>query len=468
MERLLTQVRKLLSLSTVLALVGSQITVRPCLSETVSPSPKTRGFSAPKDDYFSQVTKGHPFRWFDRDMAIRVLIKPGTAVRGFKLKFEEILRNSFQEWEANSSSKIKFQYVTKPPADITCQFVVDLPKEEPSVAGITHYQTSPHHMDVANISIKTTSKIAPITDDEMRATCLHEIGHALGLVNHSPDPHDIMYPFLTQQRALSTRDINTIKLLYEFKPPEPIIELASKPQNDPNYPYPWGNIVLSSDDYDAYTKAIASELLKHHPAFPARPMLECRVSFLVDATGKIFNYRIFQGSANNEFDQKVLSNLLSSLPLPPPPARLLKNKWSKVPIAVNFRSDAWVVPYVEPDANQSEWLNAVEEPSPDQTMKDLEKEKIATPKVIDPNLEPWIISVTQKAQSAWKIEGSGKTEVVVGIRNNGRIAHLVIVQSSKNEAFDKSVLDACMSAEPYPAAPNSSQDTIEVNMLFEH
>lgn len=449
-------------------LAWHQISVRPCFAETVSPSPKTRTFSAPKEDYFKEITSGHPFRWFDRDMAVRVLIKPGAAVLGFKPKFEQILRESFQEWETNSNSKIKFQYVSKPPADITCQFVVDLPKEEPSVGGVTGYRTSPHHMDSANISIKTNCNIAPLTDDLMRGLCLHEIGHALGLVKHSPDPHDVMYPYLAQQRSLSTRDINTIQLLYDFTPPEPIMQFASKPQTDPNYPYPYGNIVLSSDDYDAYTKEIASKLLKHNSPFPARPMLECRVSFLVDSGGNIFNYRIFQGSANNEFDQKVLKSLLTALPLPQAPARLLKNKWSKVPIAFNFRSDGWVVPYVEPDPNQSEWLHSVEEPSPDEMMKAVEKEKITTPKVIDPSLEPWIIEVSQKAHAAWKADGTGKTEVVVGIRNNGRIAHLVVLQSSKNEAFDNSVLNACMSAEPYPAAPKATQDTTEVNLLFEH
>nr|MBP6747915.1 TonB family protein [bacterium] len=173
------------------------------------------------------------------------------------------------------------------------------------------------------------------------------------------------------------------------------------------------------------------------------------------------------GSTNDEFDQKVLTSLLAALPLPPVPEKLRKNQWSKAPLAMIFRSDGWVVPYVEPDPNQSDWLQTIEEPSPDEAMKDLAKDKTATPKVIDPNLEPWIVNVTQKAQGAWKADGSGKTEVVVGIRNNGRIAHLVVVQSSGNESFDNSVLNACMAAEPYPAAPNSTQDTIEVNMLFE-
>lgn len=466
LKEALTQAPKLLFFSVALIAAAQLVFNCPCFAEPISPSQRTRTFSAPKEDYFQQVTKGHPFRWFDRDMAVRVLIKPGAGVPNFKPKFEELLRQSFQEWEASSNSRIKFQYVTEPPADITCQFVTALPKEKPSVAGLTSYQTSPHHMDSAVISIKTSSPIAPLTDDLVHAICLHEIGHALGLVNHSLDPHDVMYPFLAQQKSLSSRDINTIQLLYAFKPPAPLLQLARSPQADPDHPT--GLFGLSSEVYEAYTREVVAKLRKNFAPAPARPMLECTVSCLVDSAGNIFNYRIFQGSTNDEFDQRAITSLLSVLPLPPAPAKLRKNQWSKTPIALNFRSDGWVVPYVEPDPRQSDWLRTIEEPSPDEMMRELAKDKSASPKVIDPNLEPWIVAVTQKAQGAWKMEGSGKTEVVVGIRNNGRIAHLVIVQSSGDEAFDKSVLNACMAAEPYPAAPNSSQDTTEVNMLFEH
>lgn len=458
--------RKLFYLSLVIALSEQIVDAHYCFAETVSPSAKTRTYAAPKQNYFQQITKGHPFRWFDKDMAVRVLIRDGTGVPKFKPRFEEILRQSFQEWEDRSNSKIRFRYVTQPPADITCEFVTDLLQEKSSVAGVTHYQTSPHHMDSAEIKIKTSSTIAPLTDNLMQSICLHEIGHALGLVHHSLDPHDVMYPFLTQQKSLSSRDINTLHLLYDFKPPVPIAQPTQKAQPDTKYPI--GAFGLSSDSYDAYTREVVANLQKNFSPIPTRPMLECTVSCLIDSTGNIFNYRIYQGSTNDEFDQKVLTALLSALPLPPAPKELRKNRWSKAPIALSFRSDGRVVPYVEPDPRQSDWLRTIEQPSPDEMMKDLEKYKIASPKVIDPNLEPWIVTVSEKAHGTWKIDGSGKTEVVVGIRNNGSIAHLVIAQSSGDEVFDNSVLNACMTAEPYPSPPNSSQDTTEVNLLFEH
>lgn len=45
---------------------------------------------------------------------------------------------------------------------------------------------------------------------------LHEIGHALGITNHSSNPADIMFATKTaRQNGLSVRDKNTIKLIYD-------------------------------------------------------------------------------------------------------------------------------------------------------------------------------------------------------------------------------------------------------------
>jgi hypothetical protein len=51
----------------------------------------------------------------------------------------------------------------------------------------------------------------------IRWICLHEIGHALGLMGHSTQHNDVMYssmPLSTNDRSLSERDKNTLKHLY--------------------------------------------------------------------------------------------------------------------------------------------------------------------------------------------------------------------------------------------------------------
>jgi predicted Zn-dependent protease len=51
---------------------------------------------------------------------------------------------------------------------------------------------------------------------DVYATVLHEMGHALGIGGHSPDPQDIMYPSAsaTATTGLSERDRATLAELY--------------------------------------------------------------------------------------------------------------------------------------------------------------------------------------------------------------------------------------------------------------
>ena len=53
--------------------------------------------------------------------------------------------------------------------------------------------------------------------DEIHETVLHEMGHALGLMGHSDDPNDIMFPSVTHrtEKGLSDRDRRTLAALYE-------------------------------------------------------------------------------------------------------------------------------------------------------------------------------------------------------------------------------------------------------------
>lgn len=75
--------------------------------------------------------------------------------------------------------------------------------------------------EIVNAEVKILTKFeGPLTDRELRRVCLHEVGHALGLQGHSPNPDDVMYPVATfiQRTDLSSRDVKTIRLLYAGYP----------------------------------------------------------------------------------------------------------------------------------------------------------------------------------------------------------------------------------------------------------
>lgn len=82
------------------------------------------------------------------------------------------------------------------------------------------YQVPPQAMEV-NLDLIMQKDIA------IRYRCLqniitHELGHALGLLGHSPSDADIMFSVTDEHSRLSKRDINTLKRLYESKTDIPL------------------------------------------------------------------------------------------------------------------------------------------------------------------------------------------------------------------------------------------------------
>lgn len=82
------------------------------------------------------------------------------------------------------------------------------------------YTVPPQVMEV-NLDLIMTK------DMSVRYRCLqnivtHELGHALGLLGHSPCESDIMYPVTDEHSRLSQRDINTLVKLYQSKADIPL------------------------------------------------------------------------------------------------------------------------------------------------------------------------------------------------------------------------------------------------------
>lgn len=184
------------------------------------------------DNYIEQVPldKGI-IRW--SDFPIKFIITNNDNINIPQYYTEEITK-AFSQWQ-NSTGFIKFEQtqnlsdaniivkISQIPSNIcsdgVCRYIVGF--TVPNIKGnilkdmtITLYATDPNK----NF----------FSDKELFNTILHEIGHALGIMGHSYSSEDLMYmssenntfytPYRSSFQYLSSKDINTVELLYKLLP----------------------------------------------------------------------------------------------------------------------------------------------------------------------------------------------------------------------------------------------------------
>lgn len=185
-------------------------------------SPTRPSITTTAANYLPEISANGITRWPPSRMPIKVFIKPGTDVPGYRSQYESTLKQAIADWAQGSNDAVKFTYVaSEPQADIVCSWTNDQSrlssKDEdghavliPDADGILR----------AEILLLTQSPAGKgMTDKYTRRVYLHEIGHALGLSGHSSQPTDIMYRTVDPgdgDSILSARDRNTLSSLYSL------------------------------------------------------------------------------------------------------------------------------------------------------------------------------------------------------------------------------------------------------------
>jgi tetratricopeptide (TPR) repeat protein len=174
------------------------------------------------DNYlaFANAEEGS-VRWTSGRGPLKVFVASANGIKGYLPQFDGELHKALKAWEDASEGKVSFVgQNTREGADITLTWTDNLKDldspDEGGEARVKFGSTGVMHSDIYVLTHNDVSG-RELTPSQMYGVCLHEIGHSLGLLNHSPDVHDIMYfsdRNSIQRPELSERDKNTLKLLY--------------------------------------------------------------------------------------------------------------------------------------------------------------------------------------------------------------------------------------------------------------
>jgi predicted Zn-dependent protease len=136
--------------------------------------------------------------WLELDYPLEVYVKKSFS-KYFKSKFLKYIDYAFTIWKS-ADNRIEFRYVdSDSDADIIISFENNLmDKYDENFLGLTDYVLTNGkriiHSSVEIGMLKFDSEV--VTDGEVKATIIHEIGHALGM-GHSDNEIDLMYPFIS-------------------------------------------------------------------------------------------------------------------------------------------------------------------------------------------------------------------------------------------------------------------------------
>ncbi|MDZ4833482.1 MAG: matrixin family metalloprotease [Candidatus Melainabacteria bacterium] len=234
---------------------------------------KMGSFSNNDPDYLGQLlAENSAHSWAASRVPLKIYIEPTSSARGFLPGFPQIARNAFVIWYQASGKKLSFNFVDNvADADINVEWTDGMlkigdEKYERTKAGLTTTTRRQAGIEHARIQIRTVRAFSkePEPEDRIKETCLHEIGHALGLNGHSSNTSDIMYFGNTARQlpALTRRDKATIARLYQAYQRFPMQGV------DTSFPYPAPatDIPRLTDDNQGDTTGGGEQLGLYQPA----------------------------------------------------------------------------------------------------------------------------------------------------------------------------------------------------------
>lgn len=140
--------------------------------------------------------------WDLDEYPLKVYVKESSS-RYYKSDYKDYVDYAFSVWQ-KADDRIKYTFTNNSrDADVEFVFVENLGKKyEENYLGLTEYETNRDNeieYSKVQISLLKFGK-ETISAGEIKATIVHELGHAFGL-GHSKSENDIMYPYISSDHS---------------------------------------------------------------------------------------------------------------------------------------------------------------------------------------------------------------------------------------------------------------------------
>ena len=189
----------------------------PSSAKALSTVPNQPHASAPlaRGDYFHQQKK--IYRWSDQTRFVLVYIATAAFLPDWQPWHVPLIKDAFADWQHAMNNRLMFIFMNEPTqADITVnwwnQAQVGV---EAGASGLNRVKTCGRYISENDIYLSLHDNNGkPWSPTEMYPFALHEIGHMIGIQEHSDNPDDILAPVVRPQMHITARDIATLQRIY--------------------------------------------------------------------------------------------------------------------------------------------------------------------------------------------------------------------------------------------------------------